>query len=514
MPVASGAKNRWFYLLFKKRLTASLFVIIPLVVALTAFASGFIALVLVDHYLIDARPPLVPISRTLILDLVGQIKIVVLGFTVLGLFVGGGIAYAILQPLKRIIAEARQIAGGDFSGRLDIENMGELGILGKDFNKMVSSLNKYFIDSMAGGWILLNREGRIVSVNPGALSILECDEDALIGQPLDRLYQFINLGEEMTHKLNDAVFHQKVFVGQGLQAITGENHRVTLSLSTSLLKDKDDIFVGVAATIKDLDRAKELTEQMHRTDKLASMGAMAAALAHEIRNPLGSIRGLTQLLEEEFREDEKGKTYTRTMIKEIDRLNGVVSNLLNFAQPGNLQIMECDVNDLLEEALALARLETDKKKIVVEKKLLPSLPKIWVEGQQLVQAFLNLLLNAAQATEMEGKIQIVTELRAPQSFGSKNSSAGDVVIRIKNTGQPIDASIQKRIFDPFFTTKESGTGLGLAITHQIVTLNHGSIGFSREGNFTVCTLGFPIGNFEATKILEAPVSRSESGKVQ
>ncbi|MEE9258477.1 MAG: ATP-binding protein, partial [Nitrospinaceae bacterium] len=479
------------YLLFKKKLTASLFVIIPAVVALTAFSSGFIALVLVDHYLIDPQAPFIPLGGKLIRDVVGQIKLVVLGFTLLGLLAGAGIAYAILHPLRRIIAEARQIAEGDLTARLDIENLDELGILGKDFNKMVSSLNRYFIDSMAGGWILFNREGRIVSVNPGALNILGYDQEELVGQSLDRFCRLLKVKEEFAERLKDAVFNQKVFSEQEMEIMSGESRTITLALSSTLLKDKDDLFVGVAATIKDLGRARELTEQMQRTDKLAALGGMAAALAHEIRNPLGSIRGLTQLLNEEFREGEKGRTYTQTMIQEIDRLNAVVSNLLNFAQPTRREFQSCRINDLLEQAVAISQLEMEKKEVKLIKNLSPSLPPVWAESKQLVQAFLNLFLNAAYAVDKGGEIRIGSEFDPNRFVKQKKEARGGVVVKIRNTGSPIDPSIEEHIFDPFFTTKEEGTGLGLAITHQIVAMNGGTIDLSRDDGLTVFTLSFP-----------------------
>jgi methyl-accepting chemotaxis protein len=176
--------KRWFYFLFKKRLPISLYIIIPFVVTLIAFSSGFIALVLFEYFLVENQIlSLVPALKPEVNELLRWTRLEILGFTFLGAVAGIGIVYAILHPLRKILTGARQIAEGDFSGRLDVKGLDELGILGKDFNLMVSSLNEYFIDSMAGGWILLDPHGKIVSVNRGALNILQCESEDLVGKP-------------------------------------------------------------------------------------------------------------------------------------------------------------------------------------------------------------------------------------------------------------------------------------------------------------------------------------------
>ncbi|KMP11705.1 hypothetical protein UR09_01970 [Candidatus Nitromaritima sp. SCGC AAA799-A02] len=501
MPFGLEIARRWFYFLFKKRLSISFFIIIPLVLGLTAFASGFIALVLIDIFLQDTNVSLSVLGAAKLKEVVRYIRMEVLGFTVLGFLAGIGIAYAILNPLRKIMAGARQIAGGDFSGQLDVENLDELGILGKDFNRMVSSLNKYFIDSMAGGWILLNKSGKIVSINPGALNILGCQAEDLVGKPVQELFKYIRSDKEPSPFIIDALDGKSVLPPQEIEVITHDDRKTTLSLSTTLLKDKDDLFVGVAVTIKDLSRARQLTEQMQQTDKLASLGGMAAALAHEIRNPLGSIKGLTQLLDEEFTEGERGRTYTQIMIREIDRLNEVVTHLLNFTQPAPARLEECNINELLEQALEVGLININKREARVNKQMDPALPPVWAEGKKLVQAFLNLLLNASQAVDKGGEIRLTTRLVK----NNESPESGDrVVVTIENSGGHIDPTHAPQIFDPFFTTKKEGTGLGLAITHQIVTMNKGTIEMSRQDKFTVFTVTLSAGK---------PVSSDESKAV-
>ena len=311
MAFKSGTDNHWFYFLFKKRLPISLYIIIPFVVTLIAFSSGFIALVLFEYFLLDNNIlALAPSIKSEVKELLYWTKLEILGFTFLGALAGIGIVYAILNPLRKVLMGARQIAEGDFSSRLDIKELDELGILGKDFNLMVSSLNEYFIDSMAGGWILLDPHGKIVSVNRGALNILQCESEDLTGKHHEALLSVLRADPLLNKWIENSLKNQIEHSLNELKVMDAKSRNLKLTFSTSCLMDKDDNFVGMAMTLKDLTRASEITEKMQRADKLAALGGMAAGLAHEIRNPLGSIKGLTQLLDEEFKEGARAKTYT------------------------------------------------------------------------------------------------------------------------------------------------------------------------------------------------------------
>nr|MBC8285869.1 HAMP domain-containing protein [Nitrospinota bacterium] len=442
-------------------------------------------------------------------ELLRWTKLETLGFTLLGAVAGIGIVYAILNPLRKILTGARQIAKGDFSGRLDIKGLDELGILGKDFNRMVSSLNEYFIDSMAGGWVLLDPCGKIVSVNRGALNIFQCESEDLVGKPHNALLKVLNIDSLLGNWVEESLQNQLERSLQELEAVNREGRNLKLTFSTSRLKDKDDNFAGMAMTLKDLTRASEITEKMQRTDKLAALGGMAAGLAHEIRNPLGSIKGLTQLLREELKEGDKARTYTETMIREIDRLNGVVTNLLNFSHPSKRDFHFCDMNKLLEQVLGLAQMNIDDKNIRVTRVMDPNLPALWGDEEKLVQAFLNILLNAVHAVNGAGEIVLITRFDPNRLINEEGFVRGAILVQIKNSGDPIPSAIIPNLFDPFFTTKKDGTGLGLPITHQIVTLHGGTLTPLCANGFTEFNIELPIAKRSRTE--SNPVMEQKAG---
>ncbi|MBC8284580.1 MAG: HAMP domain-containing protein [Nitrospinae bacterium] len=498
------ATNHWFYFLFKKRLPVSLFFIVPLVVALVAFSSGFIALVLLDNFLESNNVASVsPVMKTEVAQLLGQIKFEVLGFTAMGALAGIGIVFAILNPIRKILLKARQVAEGDFNSRLDIKALDELSILGKDFNLMVSSLNDFFVDNMAGGWVLIDTHGKIISVNRGALNILQCDSDDLVGYGYETLFNFLFLDEIFKSQVIDVLQSPEEILAKEIETKLLNGTCIKLSLSTSMLKDKEGKFVGKALTLKDLTRANEITEKIQRADKLAALGGMAAGLAHEIRNPLGSIRGLTQLLGEEFKEGGRSHAYTKTMIREIDRINGVVTSLLSFSQPTENKFHFCNINDLLERALDLLKLNIDKKQVKVMRAMDLSVPEYWGDGEKLVQAFLNLLLNAVQAVNEKGEIRIITSFHPNQMVKKDGSPKGVISVQIKNSGKPIDDSVMPDLFNPFFTTKKDGTGLGLPITHQIISMHGGTLVPERSEGFTEFNIELP---WEKEPEMKKPIS--------
>ncbi len=229
------------------------------------------------------------------------------------------------------------------------------------------------------------------------------------------------------------------------------------------------------------DLILEIEEQLRRADRLSALGELSAGMAHEIRNPLGSIRGTAEIIRDGIDPSDRRYEFTHILIKEVDRLNKVVQDFLEFARPAPVEQGVVTVNEALREVLTLTAQQTGKSQVQVH--FTPGeLPVLPGNQEQLKQAFLNLVLNALQAMTGGGELTIET-LR----------EKGQVLIRFADTGQGIPAENLERIFNPFFTTRQEGTGLGLAITHRIIQGHGGRIeARSRLGEGTTFTIFLPV----------------------
>ena len=245
---------------------------------------------------------------------------------------------------------------------------------------------------------------------------------------------------------------------------------------------------GFNGMVTSLDSAKrELHEshekQIQQANKLASVGELAAGLAHEIRNPLAGIAAAVEVLAEQ-RDDRE---ITAEIQRQVKRLNTTLSDLLDFARPREPEIAPCDLADLVRRMLALLRSDAQKHRIEIVETIPADLPAISADATQVQQAVLNLLLNATQAMPGGGALMV----RAA-------AARGRVQLMIQDTGGGIPAAIREKIFAPFFTTKHRGTGLGLAITRTIMEKNGGTIRVDSEvGTGTMFTLEFAIAELPA-----------------
>ena len=278
----------------------------------------------------------------------------------------------------------------------------------------------------------------------------------------------------------DSLEGRSVYSSEEIDIATRDNRNITLGVTISPLKDRDAVLTGIVVNFKDLSRIKEIHNQLQRADRLAGIGSIAAGVAHEIRNPLGAIKGLAQLLSEEFKGSERVK-YINTIISEVDRLNVVVENLLNLANPGRAQQKLCDINETIHNAVTLSRYYIIEKDIQIIEKYDESLPEVVAEGERLYQAFINILMNAIEAIDKQGRIWISTKL--------KDSS---ILIDFSNSNSYISPEDIRHIFDPFYTTKDKGSGLGLAITHQIINASKGTIAVESDNEGTHFYVTLPV----------------------
>ncbi len=219
-------------------------------------------------------------------------------------------------------------------------------------------------------------------------------------------------------------------------------------------------------------------EQLRRADRLSALGELSAGVAHEIRNPLGAIKGAAEILQDDYGPDDPKREFVQILLKETDRLNGIVREFLNFARPKPPEFEETDINDVIEAVLALCAQAARSSGVAIERKFDRTIGPRNLDASLLKQAFLNLALNAIQAMPNGGtfRVQILRQGKG-------------ISVVLSDTGTGIAPDDQKKLFQPFFTTKKDGTGLGLAITYRIIQNHRGSIDVvSEPGKGTTFTV--------------------------
>jgi two-component system NtrC family sensor kinase len=282
---------------------------------------------------------------------------------------------------------------------------------------------------------------------------------------MNRLIGFINLGPKVP---------EDMYYREDLELLYTLASQVAIAIENSNL----------------YENLKKSQNIMRRADRLASLGTLIASLAHEIRNPLVSIKTFTQLLPERIEDEEFRNYFLKVASGEIDRLTSLINELLGFARPSEPRLEGEDVNGLIDKMEVLIATEARKKNVALEKNYSRDLPNVRVDAEQLKQVLLNLLLNAIQAIKGEGKIWIETRtVQVPM----EEKVEAFIQIEVRDSGVGIPKENLERIFDPFFSTRPEGSGLGLAISHQIIHDHGGFISVESEvGKGTSFKIHLPL----------------------
>ncbi len=257
-------------------------------------------------------------------------------------------------------------------------------------------------------------------------------------------------------------------------------------------------------------------EQMKKADRLATVGEMAAGIAHEIKNPLTGIAGVIQIIGRDLAEDDPRRMIIREVLDQIDRLDKAVKNLLSFARPPEPKLTKVDVNALLDKITSFLSPQLNKNMVGLRKQFAGAVPEISGDPELLQQVFLNIILNAVQAMKEGGEVTVKTTHEVVPSYvlhrmgpadngGFSRESAEQgredevVAVSISDTGKGIEKEVLAKIFNPFFTTRQQGTGLGLSITQKIVEQHGGGITVdSLPGVGTTFKIMFPVASRDAS----------------
>jgi two-component system sensor histidine kinase HydH len=334
------------------------------------------------------------------------------------------------------------------------------------------------VESMADGLISIDREGKIVTLNRQAGEILGSGRERLEGNKITSV-----LGEEIGQILA-SMEGQSPVRDREMDIHQDKNGRIPLSLSAAPLRDEKGEEMGSVLLIKDLREIRDLQEKVHRSERLASLGRLAAGVAHEIRNPLSSIKGFAQYFMKRFSGHDEEQGYASVMVKEVDRLNRVITDLLDFAGSKEPRREPQSLETIADQVLKLLAPDLEIRKVVVVKEYEPNLPAVSVDRDRISQVFINLLLNALESMEAGGEIRISLRRCGPPPA---------VEASVSDTGAGIPDGDLEQVFEPFFSRKKKGTGLGLAIVHQIIESHRGDIRVeSRPGKGTVFRIRLPL----------------------
>jgi signal transduction histidine kinase/HAMP domain-containing protein len=408
----------------------------------------------------------------------------------------------ITNPLLELIEGTKKMARGDLSARLEVHSQDEVGELTSAFNSMAQELRdrqtrllrtledlrrsrkeilrernfkETVFENIETGIFTLNAAGRVTSANGPAQRILDLPgphsampiTDLLAGWP------------EILEALDPVL--KKTDNGRWSRYVDAERNGRTLNFRLALHPLRFGEEGGRIITVEELTERVSLRQQMARMERLASLGRLSAGIAHEIRNPLTGVSLLLDELHDRLLSQPGDQALIRRSLQEIERLEGLVGELLNFASLPQTRLEPGDVGEVVGDTLFLVKKQSQKVGVELEEDLDADLPPIPLDRDKLKQAFLNLMTNALEAMPEGGRLKIAVK-----------GGAEGVRVAIEDTGEGIPAERLALIFEPFYTSKSAGTGLGLSITHNIISDHHGRIEVkSRPGEGSSFLLFFP-----------------------
>ena len=324
----------------------------------------------------------------------------------------------------------------------------------------IKAFSDNLVDHMPIGLIAMDDNKHISSFNHVAGSVLNLSAEEVIGKNAEQI-----IPKELW-RLLDNLDPEIGAVEKELDCTVDQGSVIPLEASATLLNDDDGKFLGYVLLFKDLSEVRSLRKEIARSQRLASVGRLAAGVSHEIRNPLSSIKGFATYFKERYHDVPENQQISNLMIQEVDRLNRVVSQLHEFARPITISKKTVRVRSFIEDSLKLIERQALEAEIQIETNLSVETDTVCFDPDRLNQVLLNLYLNAIESMEDGGKL---TVLLAPDEEKHR------IEIRISDTGTGISKDDLAHVFDPYFTTKASGTGLGLAIVHNIIEAHCGEI---------------------------------------
>jgi two-component system sensor histidine kinase HydH len=473
------------------RLTrAKLMVLLPLTMALLVAGTGF--------FTVSNATRAYELHGTgdVASDHIAQLGVQIAGISLIAAVLGCGIALGVTRPVRQMVEQLEALASGDLRGKLAIASTSELDSLGGAVNDAISAIQRYYLQSMTGAVITLDAGGRVMGSSAAAEATLGYREEDLVGRRFSDVFTPASGSRASLLAVETAIADRRPVSLDDVEILAADGRPVRIGITASYLQQKNistssgqaDEIVGVTIAFKDLNQIRSLRARLQQAEQLAALGTVTAGVAHEIRNPLASLRGLTELLGRDVPPTDPRHKYVDTMLDAIDRLNRLIEDLLVFSRPKAGKATPVDLKHAVAETVSLTQHGLGERQVTLHLSYDPlQYLVVCANRQRICQVLTNIILNGVQATPDGGRVTV-----------SAAAHDGHAHISVHNTGSFIPDDIRRQLFVPFFTTKASGTGLGLAIARQIVTAFDGRIEVESDpATGTTFTIELPLAAGEA-----------------
>jgi PAS domain S-box-containing protein len=332
----------------------------------------------------------------------------------------------------------------------------------------------------------------VVLWNPAAETLTGRAATRAVGRPLA---EALGADARLTRHLGETVRLGEGRAEADSEVTAADGHPVPVSVLTAPVHGAAGDVRGAVAVLRDLSRLRALEAEVRRGERLAALGQMALALAHEIRNPLGAVRGVAQLLGDELGAGPY-REHVHVMLAEIDRVNRVIEGLLDLGRPLTYHFEPVNLHQLLDRVCLLAEPAARRQEVQLVRRFDPSLPPLWADPDRLAQVFQNLVQNGMEAMPGGGRLTLTTRVSLDAVYGKVDAGTGPrplVEVQVGDEGPGIPEALRDRVFDPFVTTKPRGLGLGLALSARIVEEHRGALRVaSASGKGTTFAVYLPI----------------------
>ena len=340
----------------------------------------------------------------------------------------------------------------------------------------IKAFSDSLVENMPIGLAAFDGSGILTAFNQTAETILHRRAGEALGK---------TAGEVLPGSFREIFFEltvEKRIIEREIECTVAEDHTLPLEVIATTLEEGDGAFLGYVILFRDMTEIRRLQQEITRSRRLASLGSLAAGVAHEIRNPLSSLKGFATYFRERYQDIPADRETAEVMITEVDRLNRVIGQLLEFARPMTMTLVPTSLQMVIRHALKMVDRQARERGISIEAELPPEIGEIPLDADRISQVFMNLFLNAFAAMEAGGTLRVSIARQEDRM----------IRISISDTGSGIPKEDLPRVFDPYFTTKPSGTGLGLPIVQKIVEAHGGEILLASEpGQGTTATVLLP-----------------------